>query len=397
MPYVCRWGILATGGIAESFAKDLLVDPSTRSVTKIRHTITAAASSSGASRARKFLEDLGVADSASSYGSYEELAQDPNVDIIYVATPHSHHFQNVMLCLEAGRNVLCEKAFTVNAAQTRVLIDKAREKNLFLMEAVWTRYFPLSEYLTDTILNGTIGSVQRVIADLSVPTDPDVANSESLSRIEDPKTAGGALLELGVYPINWCFQAIYNVIPADIRSPPSVKAVIKKYPSGVDETTSMILVFPRPSEYGGDAHAFATCSITPGSRWRETRAPQPSVRILGTKGELELYHPSFRPARTRLMTENGDIVEKTWPHPGPGKGSNWYNWYRDERLAEGEARGMAWQADEAATALSTDQKESSKQSLEESLVIMQVMDEVRRQGDLVYSEELESTAYPLQL
>ncbi len=237
---------------------------------------------------------------------------------------------------------------------------------------------------------------RSVIADLSVPLSPHVALAEGLTRIENPSTAGGALLELGVYPLNWCFQAIYNPLPPAVRQRPVVKAAIKKYPSGVDETTTMLLTFPRPAELGGDAHGIATCSITPGSRWRDTRIAEPSVRILGTEGELELYHPSFRPTRTRLLTQDGETFENVWTHPGPGAGSGWYNWYGEERLAEGEARGLAWQADEAARALLAGRKESSLQSLEESLVIMEVMDQVRKEGGLTYPEDLESLEYPLE-
>ena len=123
-----RWGILATGGIAKTFAKDLLVDPKTRNVHGVVHTVVAAASSSSKSRAEQFLKDLEAPSSANAYGSYEELVQDPDIDIVYIATPHSHHFQNAMLCLEAGKNVLCEKAFTVNAAQAKLLVRKAKEK-----------------------------------------------------------------------------------------------------------------------------------------------------------------------------------------------------------------------------------------------------------------------------
>ena len=127
-PPTIRWGILATGGIAQTFAKDLLVDPKTRNVHSVVHTVVAAASSSSKSRAEQFLIDIGAPSSAKAYGSYKELVEDPHIDIIYIATPHSHHYQNAMLCLEAGKNVLCEKAFTVNAAQTKLLVKKAREK-----------------------------------------------------------------------------------------------------------------------------------------------------------------------------------------------------------------------------------------------------------------------------
>ncbi|KAL8821695.1 MAG: hypothetical protein Q9191_007259, partial [Dirinaria sp. TL-2023a] len=144
----------ATGGIAVTFTKDLMLDPSTRGVHDIAHTVTAAASSTSSQRAREFLTECHCPSSASAYGSYEELVHDPNVDIIYVATPHSHHYQNTMLCLLAGKPVLCEKAFTVNAAQTEKLISVAKEKNLFLMEAVWTRFFPLSIQIRSLIERG---------------------------------------------------------------------------------------------------------------------------------------------------------------------------------------------------------------------------------------------------
>ena len=127
-PKNIRWGILATGRIAESFTKDLLVDPVTRNVTNVKHTVVAAASSSSKDRAQQFLKDVGASSDAKPYGSYQEFSKDPDIDIVYVSTPHSHHYQNAMLCLEAGKNVLCEKAFTTNAEQLKLLVKKAREK-----------------------------------------------------------------------------------------------------------------------------------------------------------------------------------------------------------------------------------------------------------------------------
>ena len=134
--FTLKWGILACGGIAETFARDLWPSPECRGRNDIEHKVVAAATSSSVERAQKFLKEVRAVDSAKAYGSYEELTKDPNVDIIYIATPHSHHYQNAMLCLEAGKNVLCEKAFTTNAAQCEALIKKAKEKNVFLMEAV---------------------------------------------------------------------------------------------------------------------------------------------------------------------------------------------------------------------------------------------------------------------
>ena len=176
------------------FVTDLLIDPSTRDVSDVKHTIVAVASSTSADRAAKFIEENKCPRTVKAYGSYAELVHDRDVDIVYVATPHSHHFQNVMLCLEAGKHVLCEKAFTVNAAQARKLVETARKKNLFLMEAVWTRYFPLSIGIRKLIADGEIGAVHRVTADLSVG-----ANVEEEWGVEHRMVkmdlAGGCLLD----------------------------------------------------------------------------------------------------------------------------------------------------------------------------------------------------------
>jgi predicted dehydrogenase len=146
-----------------AFVKDLLTDPTSRDVDDVRHAVVAVASSSSKDKADEFLVKTNAQGNIKTYGSYAELVADPNCDIIYVATPHSHHFQNVMLCLEAGKHVLCEKAFTVNAAQAKKLVETAGAKKLFLMEAVWTRYFPLSIKIRELVKSGAIGPVYRVI------------------------------------------------------------------------------------------------------------------------------------------------------------------------------------------------------------------------------------------
>lgn len=145
------------------FTQDLLTNPAARDVHDVRHEIVAVASSSNKDRAASFLTKISGPSTAKTYGSYHELVADPDVDIVYVATPHSHHFQNAMLALEAGKNVLCEKALTVTAAQARKLVDKAREKNVFFMEAVWTRYFPISIKVRELVSSGAIGNVYRVV------------------------------------------------------------------------------------------------------------------------------------------------------------------------------------------------------------------------------------------
>jgi predicted dehydrogenase len=153
------------------FGKDLLIDPANRDVKDVKHEIVAAAASNSTERARAYLDEIKAPATAAAYGSYKELVNDENVDIIYVATPHSHHFQNAMLCLTAGKHVLLEKAFTVNAAQSKILIELARKKGLFLMEAVWTRFTPLSVEVRKLVADGKIGKVHRVLADWSFNFD----------------------------------------------------------------------------------------------------------------------------------------------------------------------------------------------------------------------------------
>lgn len=397
-PKTIRWGILATGGIAITFTKDLLADPATRGVKHLKHTVVAAASSSSKSRAEDFLKEVGAPSDAKAYGSYEEFVKNPDIDVVYVATPHSHHFQNTMLCLEAGKNVLCEKAFTVNAAQARKLAEKAKEKNLFLMEAVWTRYFPLSIYVREQIQAGRIGPIVRVISDNSMALDPENNFPDGKNRMVNPDLAGGALLDLGIYALTWVFQTLYHTQPEGSRQAPKLMAYVKSYEATgkADETSTAILQFPRSKEAGGEAHAVATTSL------RVATAPGgnqdlPFVRIQGPKGEIQVFGHSFRPLSIKIISSDGKVEAKDFPIPGPGKGSGWFNGFGGSLQSEGEGQGMFWEADEAADAIINGRKEGRYLGLDESILIMEVMDEIRKQGGLVYPEKIESTDYPVQL
>ncbi|PGH13737.1 hypothetical protein AJ79_03436 [Helicocarpus griseus UAMH5409] len=386
-PYNVRWGFMATGWIVESFTKDMLIDSSVRGASDISHTITAVASSTSIERAEKFITDNSIPRPCTAYGSYEALVADPNIDIIYIATPHSHHFQNTMLALEAGKNVLCEKAFTVNAAQARILVETARRKGLFLMEAVWTRYFPLSVQIREAVKKGEIGEALRVTADTSVGSlDPEKAWGTT-HRMVNMDLAGGVLLDLGIYSLTWVFQILYHTQPPSSRQgPSSIKSQIAHYPlTGADESTTILLEFPRSVPSGSHkAHAIATTNFrltaNPDGKW----SAGPSVRIQGTKGEIQVFGFPFHPDSFKVIPRavNGEpeqqIREVVGEFPGEGK-------------------GMYWEADEAARCVRDGKLESESMPWEESLVIMEVMDEVRRQGGLKYPEEIESAEYPVKL
>lgn len=383
-PKVIRWGILATGGIALAFAKDISLDPNTREVQDIKHQIVAAASSSSLAKATDFLHACGADKSANPYGTYQDLVNDSHIDIIYIATPHSHHFQNAMLCLEAGKNVLCEKPLTVNAKQARLLVEKSKQKNVLFMEALWTRYFPIMQYARDVISSGRLGSVDRVLAEHSLSYSGLFPNNENI--MVNPNLAGGILLDAGIYSLTWVFEVLYQ------GHRPTIKSAISKYgPTGVDGMTTILLEFPRDSPYG-NAHGIATTSLGL-SNDKAALANDvlvPSVRIQGQQGELQIFPPTYRPTRSRIVLKDGTVEERSWDYPGPGAGSGWYNGHAANINPEGEGHGLFWEADDAGRAVLEGRKEGSRLGWDESILIMEIMDAVRDNAGFRYPDSVES-------
>ncbi|CAK7223721.1 D-xylose 1-dehydrogenase (NADP(+)) [Sporothrix curviconia] len=390
-PYTVKWGILATGGIAQTFSKDLLADPSARGTDDVRHEIVAAASSSSAERAAQFLKDVGAGADAKAYGSYAELVVDPNVDIIYVATPHSHHFQNAMLALEVGnKHVLCEKAFTVTAAQARKLVETARQRNLFLMEAVWTRYFPLSVQVRSLVQSGAIGTVYRVVADNSFNNNKDHTATSDLTFPDDNRMvnldlAGGALLDLGIYSLTWLFQILYHLQPeaeTDKEAPKVVAAINKYARTGSDESTTVVLQFP-----GHHSQGIGMTSLRVATDVGSAQKSSPAILIQGSDGEIQIMGPAFKPLAYRVVKKSDDTSESEVP---------WVDTPIPEDKREGvmwKGHGMFWEADEAARCLRDGKKESATLPLSESIVIMETMEEALRQGGVVYPEVITTDVY----
>ncbi|KAK0732651.1 hypothetical protein B0T21DRAFT_369408 [Apiosordaria backusii] len=380
-PYTVRWGILATGWIAETFTKDLLTNPASRDVHDVRHEVVAVSSSSSKDRAADFIKQVNAPSTTKAYGSYHELVADPDVDIIYVATPHSHHFQNAMLALTAGKNVLCEKSLTVTAAQTRKLIETARSKNLFFMEAVWTRYFPLSIKVRELITSGALGNVYRTIADLSVGRDAPEGKIDfpDSNRMVNADLAGGALLDLGIYALTWVFQSLYHTQPEEEKEAPNVIAAVNKYHTGADETTSIILQFPKHK-----SHGIALTSLRVASEPDNKDTAGASIRIQGGLGEIQVVGPAYRPHQLRIITKESDgkaeVIDFTIPKD---KERDW-------------GHGMFWEADEAARCLRDGQKQSKTLPWSESIVIMEVMDETLRQGGVTYPEVISTDVFDPQ-
>lgn len=212
-----KFSILAPGGIANCLAE---------AVSGIDGVEKYAVGSRSLERAEAFAEKWGF---EKAYGSYEEMLNDPEVELVYVATPHSHHYQYAKMCLEHGKHVLVEKAFTVNAAQAEELIQLSHEKGLLLAEAIWTRYMPSRKMIDEIIESGAIGEVTSLSANLGYV----LAHVE---RMQNPELAGGALLDLGVYPINFALMAFHGEVD-------KVSSTAVMSPKGVDWRNNVTLTF----------------------------------------------------------------------------------------------------------------------------------------------------------
>ncbi len=209
--------ILGAGGIGATMAQTL---------NKMKTARCYAVGSRSKDKAAEFAKKYGC---KKSYGSYEELVADKKVDLVYIATPHSEHYEHARLCIENGKAVLCEKAFTANAAQAEELIALAKEKNVLITEAIWTRYMPMLQTIKEVLNSGVIGVPTMLTANLGY-----VING--VSRLTDPALAGGALLDVGVYTINFASM----IFGTEVKKLSSVCTYTK---SGVDEQNSITMVF----------------------------------------------------------------------------------------------------------------------------------------------------------
>jgi predicted dehydrogenase len=333
-----RWGILATGGIAATFTEDLLTLPDAEVVAVGSRTLAAA---------QAFAGRFGI---PRAYGSWQELADDQDVDIVYVATTHNAHFPAAQLCLHAGKAVLCEKAFTLNLAEAQTLVDLARQRGAFLMEAMWMRCNPAFRRMLEMIAGGAIGEVQTVHADFHIagPFTTD-------HRLRDPKLGGGALLDLGVYPVTFA-HAVLGV-------PTSVSAWASLTPEGADANTGMIF------GYAGGAHPGALAALTCGI----TASTPVTAMVAGSQGRIELGPLFFRPESFVLHQAGAGPQTITVPYAG---------------------RGMTHEALEAMRCLRAGLLESPLVSWQDTLEVMALLDGVRGQIAVAYPGEPGSATRP---
>jgi predicted dehydrogenase len=315
-----RWGIVGTGRIARSFVSDLEHTDSGRAVavgSRAQHT------------ARAFAEVTGI---GRQHASYQALVEDPEVDAVYVATPHPMHLEPALAAIAAGKAVLVEKAFTMNGADARRLVQAARDAGVFLMEGMWTRFLPHVAEIRRLVAAGDLGEVLSVTADHGqwFPAEPT-------SRLFARDLGGGALLDLGVYPVSFASMILGR--------PDRVTALVGPAFSGVDAQTSMLL------GHAGGAHAVLTCTslaVTP------TRAA-----ITGTEGRIEVDRRFYAPTSFTFFPRQGDPWRYEQPHP---------------------AVGLYHEADEVARCVAAGELESPLMPLDETVSILDTMDAVLAQA-----------------
>lgn len=270
-----------------------------------------------------------------AYGSYEELAADPNVDLVYIATPHSHHYEHAKLCVEHGVPVLVEKAFTGNVRQAKELITLAEEKKVFLTEAIWTRYIPAQNIIREVMDSGVLGDIQSLYAEFSVPLS-------HIQRMYDPNLAGGALLDLGMYALT--FASMYfgdNIV--------SIETTCEKYETGVDATDDIVYTYAN----GKTAHL----------RTSFVQGPINEGKIFGTNGYLYASDLNNYSSIKRFDNE-GNLVE-TYKIPAQ------INGYEYELLASLDA-------------IERGELECTEMLHSETIEIMRQMDELRARWNVVY-------------
>lgn len=323
-----KWGIIGTGAIATKFAEGL---------KSLEDAELVAVSSRTIGSADRFANEFDI---HKRHVGVESFAADKNIDAVYIATPHPSHCKDTLACLDAGKAVLCEKPFAMNSKEVKQMVDKAREKNVFLMEAMWTYFFPAMAKVRKLISSGAIGEVRLLQSNFCFR-----AGFNPESRLFNPELGGGALLDVGVYNIALAYM-VFNKEPVEISSQAQIGE------TGVDEQSSVIL------KYEDGAMATSTCAV-------RTSTDHNAV-IYGTEGYIKIPPFFWQPKQVIFKTADADETEIMFNHKGNG-----YN----------------YEAAEVAKCLKNGEKESWLMPLDRSVSIMKTLDQIRAQWNLKYPME----------
>jgi predicted dehydrogenase len=298
--------------------------------------VLAAVASRSIESAQAFGAEFGA---AATYGSYQELVDTPGVDLVYIGTPHPQHAANALMALRAGKGVLCEKPFTMNLREAEQVVALARSKNLFLMEAMWTRFMPALAEVRRIVASGEIGTVHQVVADFGFKADVGPEH-----RVFNPVLGGGALLDLGIYPLS---------IAAALLGPvESVRAQAEMGPTGVDVQTGFTL------KHRGGGLSACSCSL-------QARTPG-ELTVSGERGHVRMNTMFHRAQSITVVLDDGSSRTVDTPFVG---------------------NGYVHEAIEAQRCFSAGLIESPGMTHDETLALMGVMDEVRRQIGLTYEAD----------
>ncbi|CAI6100912.1 unnamed protein product [Clonostachys chloroleuca] len=348
-----RWGIIGTGLISSWFSRDLSL---ARDNAQAIHHIQAIGSSS-IEKGTKFVESHlpDQKQHPTVYGSYEEVYRDPNVDIIYLGVPHAFHKQACLEAISHGKHVLCEKAFTLNAREAREVFDAAKQKGVFVMEAMWTRFFPLVKTLKKLVhKDKVIGDVVRVFCDFAMNQNFDSLGPDS--RLKNPALGAGSLLDIGIYSLTWGLLTLDSEIGDQAQKPKVLATQTLK--DGVDVGTSILLAYPNGKQ------GILTSNVA-------VKSPAQFCRIEGTSGHVVVQgFVASVPASFTIFTEQ-QPEGKQYEFERPG-------------------RGFYWEADSVALDIAAGKTESDIMPWAETVRVLEILDEIRAQGGAKFPQDQEN-------
>ena len=325
-----NWGILGAGSIAQKFASDLALLP---------HANLVAIGSRSQQRADDFASQFNV---NKAYGSYEAFVSDPDIEIVYIASRHVGHYPDTLLCLNHGKPVLCEKPVAMNRAQFEKMVSLAKENRLFFMEALWTRFLPSFIKCKEIVESGAIGEVRLIEADFCFhpPYHPE-------GRLFNPRLGGGALLDVGIYPLFFAFELGSAV--TDLKA----SATLDK--NGIDTCCSMLLSHEKGEQ------SVLTSTIDSNGRVE--------ALVHGTEGTVRLNKWWHTPTSIDLLLDNKEVEHLSFDEPG---------------------NGYQYEADEVMSCLKKGKQESERWSWEKSRKLIATLDRIREITGIKYPEDIES-------
>lgn len=368
-----RWGIIgaviqsttnqsnrsspATGMISSWFVSDLMIPRPDAPVKHIIQSIGGRDKSRCEDFARNFCPDQ----SPTLYDTYEAVYNDPNVDVVYIGTPHAFHKQNMLDAFEAGKNIFCEKPFTINAVEAEEVFEAARAKGVFVGEAMWLRFRPLVHQLRKRVFEEkVIGDVYRTFADFAI--EVDIANLPATSRYRDLSLGAGTLLDIGIYSLTWAILTLDPSSPTASEKPLALG--IQSHQESIEVNTSILLQYPSSGRQG----IVTSTTMSNGD-------PNVFCRIWGTNGTIEIEGPaaSMPQAFTVYSKLQGDPNSGPLPKP-EGK--------RYEFSTIG--KGFTYEADDCALSIIAGKKESNIMPWNETIRVLEIMDSIRKQGQTFY-------------